>query len=200
MVIALPKGFRGGKISEEHQSIASVAPGEGFRIVRPLEPGETSFRFGYSLKSENGELTWEQDIKQTMIQAGMQIRLLDGMEIKPRGSQGRIATAPNGSKWFVLDSINIRAGQSMALQITGMPAAPEWRTWVPRLVGFLVMGLLVAGVALALLRKPQQATPALGSDKRRAALLDELVELERTGKDQARREQVLSELERLWRE
>jgi hypothetical protein len=198
MVIPLPKGFRGAKIADEHQSIASVAPGEGFRIVRPLEPGGTSFRFGYSLKSEAGELDWKMDIKQTLIQAGMEIRLLDGMTVKPRGAQGRIAAAPNGSKWFVIDNINIRAGQSMEMQITGMPSAPEWRTWLPRLIGLLVMGLLVAGVTLALLRKPQQVAPA--SDKRRAALLDELVELERTGKDPARREHVLTELERLWRE
>jgi hypothetical protein len=58
--------------------------------------------------------------------------------------------------------------------------------------------MLAAGVALALTRKPARAAPAGG--QRRARLLDELVELDRTGKDPARREQVLAELERLWRE
>jgi len=198
MIIALPKGFKGAKIADEHQSIASVAPNEGFRIVRPLEPGGTQFRYGYSLKSENGALEWKQDIKQLLVQSVMQIRLFDGMTVKPRGAPGRTVTAPNGSTWFVVDNINIREGQSMEMQITGMPAAPEWRTWVPRLIGFFVMGLLIAGVSLALTRKSQVAAPT--GEPRRAALLDELVELERTGKDPARREQVLSELERLWRE
>jgi hypothetical protein len=198
MVIPLPKGFKGGKIADEHQNIASIAPGEGVRIVRPLEPGRTQFLVGYSLVSEDGNIDWNLDIKQDLYQAGMEIRLFDGMVVKPRGAQGRTAAAPNGSQWFVIDDINIRAGQSMAMKITGMPSPPAWKIWLPRLVGLLAFAVLVAGVAFALVRRPQPAAPA--GHKRRAALLDELVELERTGKDPARREQALAELERLWRE
>jgi hypothetical protein len=128
----------------------------------------------------------------------MEIRLHDDMTVKPRGAPGRTATARDGSQWFVLDDINIRAGQAMTMKISGMPAPPVWRIWMPRVVGILVLGMLVAGVLLALIRKPAPAAP--GGNKRRAVLLDELVELERTGKDPARREHVLAELERHWRD
>jgi hypothetical protein len=198
MVVPLPKGFKGGTVAKEHQNIASIAPNEGVRVVRPLEPGRTEFLVGYSLKAEGGELDWALDIKQDLYPAGMEIRLHGDMVVKPRGSAGRTATAPNGTQWFVLDDINIRAGQAMTMKILGMPAEPAWRIWTPRLIGFLVVGLLVGGIALSLARKPARAV--LGGDRRRAALLDELVELERTGKDPARREQVLAELERRWRE
>lgn len=96
----------------------------------------------------------------------------------------------------MIDDISIRAGSSMAMSITGMPSQPAWRLWLPRIVGVLVLGLMIAGVLFALLRKQ---APSVGG-KRRSVLLDELVELERTGKDPARREQVLAELERTWRD
>jgi hypothetical protein len=287
MVIPLPKGFRGGKIAEEHQSIASIAPGEGIRLVRPLPPGRTKFIVGYTLVSAGGELDWKLDIKQDMFQSGMEIRLHGDMTVMPQGrtrgryfveasfapgqlppgtavirvhdgtrgrpdvalrvlsaerpdAQGIFAkTGPDGSaqvqvpagkqvvvlsvdgkdlesnpfdvtstgglveidlraQWFVLDDISIRAGQGMEMKLTNMPAPPEWRVWVPRLVGLLVIGMMVAGVVYALTRKRSATAP--GGDKRRQALLDELVELERAGGDPARREQVVAELERLWRE
>ena len=202
MVIPLPKGFKGGTVAKEHQDIASIAPTEGVRVVRPLGPGSTRFLVGYSLASEDGELDWALDIKQYLFQAGMEIRLHGDMVVKPAvkpdAPVGRIAKAPDGSQWYVIDNINIRAGHSMTMKILGMPAEPAWRVWTPRLVGFLVFGLLVGGLALALGRKPAGAMT--GGDRRRAALLDVLVELERTGKDPARREQVLAELERRWQE
>lgn len=199
MVIPLPKGFRGGKIADEHQTIASIAPGEGVRVMRPLSPGRTQFLVGYTLVSEGGELEWDLAIAQDMFQSGLEIRLHNDMTVQPRGTEGRIATARDGSSWFVIDEISIRAGQSMKMQISGMPAPPGWRTWVPVLVGLTAVFLMVAGVVFALIRKPARAV-AGGGDPRRAALLDELVELERTGKDPARREQVLADLERLWRD
>jgi hypothetical protein len=87
----------------------------------------------------------------------------------------------------------------MVMKVTGMPAPPSWRVWVPYLVLIVVVMLIAGGVVFALMGKPARAAPAAG-DKRRSALLDELVEIDRTGKDPARREQVLAELERLWRE
>jgi hypothetical protein len=205
MVIPLPKGFRGGKIADEHQSIASISPGEGIRVVRPVAPGRTQLRMGYTLVSEGGELEWDLEVRQDMLQSGMEIRLAGDMQVKPinkdlsrRSLQGRTATANDGSQWFVFDDISKRAGDRMQLKISGMPAPPEWRVWLPRMIGLLVVALMVAGVVFALIRKPVRA--AATGDKRRQALLDELVELERSGNDPARREQVISDLESLWRD
>jgi hypothetical protein len=204
MVIPLPSGFKGGKVVDEHQSIASIAPGEGLRIVRPLAPGRTQVRIGYSLVSHDGVLDWHLDIKQYMLSSEMQIRLHNDMAVKPNlraaegSTPGRLAAGGDGAMWHVFDDITIRAGQSMEFTVTGMPSPPEWRVWVPRLIGVLVLGIIVAGAVFALLRRPAPVAPS--GDKRRQALLDELVEIDRSSKDPARREQVLAELERLWRE
>jgi hypothetical protein len=200
MVLPLPKGFKGGQIAEENQGIASIAPGEGVRLVRPLAPGRTQFIVGYTLFSEGGELEWSLDLPYDMFQSGMEIKLHDGMTVRPQGARGRVATARDGSEWFVLDEISIRAGSSMVMKISGMPSQPAWRLWLPRIVGVLVVVLMIGGVVLALLKKPVQAAGASAAERRRSALLDELVELERTGKDPARREKVLAELERTWQE
>jgi hypothetical protein len=200
LIIPLPKGFRGAKVAEEHQGIASVVPGEGVRILRPLAPGRTQFIVGYTLYSSGGELDWQLDIPYDMFQSDLQIRLADGMAVTPEGrARGQLAEGRDGSQFFLLNDISIRAGQSMVMKVTGMPAPPSWRVWVPYLVLIVVVMLIAGGVVFALMGKPARAAPAAG-DKRRSALLDELVEIDRTGKDPARREQVLAELERLWRE
>jgi hypothetical protein len=199
MVIPLPKGFRGAKIAEEHQSIASIAPGEGVRILRPLSPGRTQFIVGYTLYSSGGELDWRLDIPYTMFQSDLQIRLADGMEVKPEGrARGQLAEGRDGSQFYLLNDISIFAGQSMVMKISGMPAPPAWRVWVPYLVLIVVVMLIAGGVVFALMARPARAAPA-AADKRRSALLDELAEIDRTGKDPARREQVVAELERIWR-
>lgn len=194
LIIALPKGFKSPQVAQQSQSIASPAPGEGIRVLRPLSPGITQFLIGYTLVSEGGKLDWRLDLPFGTFQSGLQIRLHEGMQITPHGASGRIATANDNAKWFVLDNITIQERQSMQMEIIGMPAAPEWRSWLPKLIGVLVVVLIAGGVVIALIFvPPRRATP----DQRRAALFDELVELEQTGADPARRDQIYAELERI---
>jgi len=72
---------------------------------------------------------------------------------------------------------------------------------VQGIVGVLVVGVMLAGLALALAarRRPAQAAE-VETEARRQRLLDELVELERSGAsaNPRRREQLLAELEQLW--
>jgi hypothetical protein len=67
---------------------------------------------------------------------------------------------------------------------------------VPRVIGVLVVGVMLAGILFALTHK--QPRPVAVTHGRRQRLLDELVELERTGGSPKRREQLLDELEDLW--
>jgi hypothetical protein len=89
----------------------------------------------------------------------------------------------------------------MVMSIDGLPSPPAWQWWMRRIVGVLVVGVMLAGVFFALARKPpaRAATAAASSvDARRKKLLDELVELEGSGANPKRREQLLAELEQLW--
>lgn len=197
LVIRAPKNHVGGVVGDQFQHLVSVAQGEGFRIVRPLAPGPTQFEAGFSIYTEDGKLDWHLDLPLGAFQSGIQIRHFEGMDVRlPSGAQGRLETGRTGTQWYVIDDIMIPTQQSMQMTITGLPAHPAWKKWLPRIVGLAVIAIMLGGLAYALAfrRDPRRATQTA----RRAELMNELVELEKTGTDPRRREQVLAELERLW--
>jgi hypothetical protein len=197
LVVPMPKAFKGGVVFDPDQNEVAVAPGEGFRIVRPIPPGGRAFHGGFSLPVERGKVAWSLDLPMGLYESELDIKQTPGMTVHtPPNVQGEVRTIPQGT-YFVVDSISITPKQSMVMTIDGMPSAPAWRTWVPRIIGVLVVGVMLAGVGFALLRKPARPVAA-SSDTRRQRLLDELVELERVGGNPKRREQLLDELEDLW--
>ncbi len=198
LVIKLPPGHKGGIIAPQDQGDVSVADHEGFRLMRPIPPGGRKFRAGFSLPVVDGQVEWNFDLPMGTWQSGMEIRQNEGMTVKlPPGVTGETRQASTGEPWFVVDNITIERGQSMVMTITGLPAAEKWKIWVPRVVGVLVLLTLLGGIGFAVTRPSPGAK--LDHDARRAKLLDELVDLDRDGKqDTRRRAQIVDELERLW--
>lgn len=198
LVIKLPPGHKGGIIAPQDQGDVSVAEREGFRLMRPIPPGGRKFRAGFSLPVVDGEVEWKLDLPMGTWQSGMEIRQNEGMTVKlPPGVTGETRQASTGEPWFVVDNITIERGQSMAMTIVGLPAEQQWKIWVPRVVGVLVLLMLAGGIGFAMTRTAPAAKP--DHEMRRAKLLDELVELDRDGKqDTRRRAQIVDELERLW--
>lgn len=198
LVIKLPPGHKGGIIAPQDQGDVSVAEREGFRLMRPIPPGGRKFRAGFSLPVVDGKVEWKLDLPMGTWQSGMEIRQNEGMTVKlPSGVTGETRQASTGEPWFVIDSITIERGQSMVMTIAGLPAEPRWKVLVPRVVGVIVVLMLLGGIGFALARRPPAEKP--DQEARRAKLLDELVDLDRDGKqDTRRRAQILDELERLW--
>lgn len=198
LLIKLPAHHKGGIIAAQDQGDVSVAQGEGFRLMRPIPPGGRKFRAGFSLPVDNGEVNWAFDLPMGTWQSNMEIRQSEGMKVTlPPGTTGETRTASTGEPWFVVDNFTIERGQSLVMKISGLPAEAQWKIWAPRIVALFVLGLLLGGIAFAMLR--QAPAPKPDHEARRAKLLDELVDLDREGKqDTRRRAQILDELERLW--
>lgn len=199
MIIPLPRGFKGAVVAPESQNDVTVAPGEGFRIVRPIPPGGLKFVGGFSLDADGGDVRWALDLPRGTFNSGIEIRKAEGMTVKglPPGTKSRVAQAENGTEWIVVYPIAIQPNKSMHMTIAGVPSHPSWKKWVPRIVGVGVFMLILGGIAWGVLfRKP---APAVDGNARKQALLDELVELERSGGDPARKEALVAELERLWK-
>ena len=196
LVIKLPAGHKGGIIAPQDQGDVSVAQGEGFRIMRPIPPGGRKFRAGFSLPVEDGAVSWKFDLPFGTWQSNMEIRQNEGMRVKlPQGVVGETRTASTGEPWFVVDNFTVERGQSLVIGIEGLPAEAAWKVWVPRVVGVLV---LLGGIAFALDRKTAPS-PKADNEARRAKLLEELVDLDRDGREETRRRaQIVDELERLW--
>lgn len=196
--INLPKGHVGGVVGDEFQQDVSVDPGYGYRILRALPPGSMQFEAGFSMKADEGDVTWAMDLPLGAFQSLIQIRDFPGLEVDTGGTrQGEMQTGRSGTQWLTFDNIMIQPNKSMVMTIKGMPRHPAWKKQLPRVVGLLVVALMLAGIAYALMR-PRTAG---GDDaKRKAELMNELVEIEKKGpaSDPKRREQILTELERLW--
>lgn len=197
LVVPMPKGFRGGVVFESDQAEASVATGEGFRIIRPIPPGGRVFHGGFSLPVEHGKVNWSLDLPLGVYESQLAIRKTPGMIVHaPPGvaSEDRVA---QGQTYALLAPISIAPKRSMQLSLEGLPSSPAWRGWVTRIVALFVVATMLAGVAFALKGKP--ASEVLSEQQaRKQRLLAELIELERTGDDPERREQVLRELEAIW--
>ena len=199
LLIPLPKGHVGGVIGEEFQHEVSVAQGEGYRILRALPPGSTQWEAGFSMKGDDGQVKWHFDLPLGAFQSMLQIRHFPTLDVElPEGVTGSMTTGRSGTQWFTIDDIMIPTNRSMVMTIRGMPSHPAWKKWVPRIVGLVVVALMLAGVIYAMTRKAAPQPDADTTAKRKEELMDELVELERTGSDSKRRDQVLAELERIW--
>ncbi|MBC7976480.1 MAG: hypothetical protein H7138_16025, partial [Myxococcales bacterium] len=198
LLIPLPRDFRGGVIFDPDQPEVSVAAGEGFRVVRPIPPGGRKFNGGFSLPIHDGKVSWALDLPLGAFQSEVDIKQTPGMKVQTTGNLQAVTREVPQGKFSVVAPITILQNQSMHMKIEGLPSLPVWRTWVPRIVGFLVVGLMVAGLGYALARKQPAAVLAASSSVRRQKLLDELVALERSGGNPKRREQLLDELEEIW--
>jgi hypothetical protein len=197
LLIPLPHGFKGGVVFGADQAEVSVAAGEGFRIVRPIPPGGRQFHGGFSLANVGGNVNWSFDLPLGSYQSELDIKQTPGMTVRtPPGVPNETRTVTQGT-FTILGPIGILPRQRMDFTIEGMPAAAAWRTWVPRVIGVLVVGVILTGLGFALAKKPERAAAA-SVDARRQRLLEALVELEREGGNPKRREQLLHELEQLW--
>ncbi len=202
-LVPLPRGFKGGIIHENFQDQVSVVPGEGLRILRPIGPGSFRFIAGFTMPSDGGVVTWSLDLPLGTWGSSLLVKTLPGMDVKlPSGVKGRYVDMKDGGpQQYLVSEIRIMAQQSMVLSISGMPSQPQWKVWTPRIAGVVVVMLLLGGIAYAVMftRSPRQrAVQASAHQVRREKLLEELVELERTGGDLERREKLVLELERIW--
>ena len=200
LLVPMPHAFKGGIVAETDQSEVAVAAGEGFRIARPIPPLGRKFHAAFSLPVEDGKVAWSLDLPMGAFESELVLLKTPGMTVQaPASVNSETRTVPQGT-FVLLGPISIMPKQSMVMSIDGLPSPPAWRKWVSDIVGIFVVGLILAGVGFALVRKPAAAeVGTAAADARRQKLLDELVELERSSANPTRREQLLDELEQLWR-
>jgi hypothetical protein len=198
LIIPLPEHFKGARVGEQDQDDVAVAQGEGFRIGRPIPPGGKTFHGQFSMPVEAGSVDWKLDLPLGAFNSGMEIRQTPGMSVQtPSSVHGQVMTVPQGT-YYVLPNISILPHQSMQMTISNLPSQPSWKTWAPRIVGLFGLLVMLGGLGIALYRTSTARSDDTARATKKNALLDELVELEKSGQDPTRRAQIASELERLW--
>lgn len=196
VVVPLPRHFKGAIVAAMDQADVAVDPSVGFRVIRPIAPGQRQFHGGFSLPIDSGTVRWELDLPYGAVQSGLEILEVPGMSLEtPPGVEAETARVPQGT-FRVLPSIEIHPGEAMVMTISGLPAVAEWKVWLPRIIGAAALATMLGGLYLALFRRSDAKDAARAA--RKQELLDELVALDRVGKSGKRREAVLAELENLW--
>ncbi len=195
IIIPLPKNFKGARVGEQDQDDVAVAAGEGFRIGHPIAPGGKVFHAQFSMPIAAGKVDWKLELPLGAFQSGMEIMQTPGMSVATSIKQ-EVATVQQGT-YVVLPAISIPPHKVMEMQIMNLPAQPAWKLWAPRIVGVVAVMVMLGGLSFALYRT--SAGRSKERAERRSQLLDELVEIEKSGKrDDKRRAQITSELEQLW--
>jgi len=200
----LPKGALGASFFQGSTPLAKLT-GTHVHAEGPFPPGKTSMQLAYSLPVSRGAIALEQKFPALIEQPAVivtkfgETRLtspqLDRQQDMNDGKQAAIVAMGN----------SLPAGQPLTLEISGL----LHHSPAPRLAALsLAVGIIVAGVWLG--RKP--ADPDTQKDERkrliarREKLFQDLVKLEheqRNGRIDrtrygARREELLSELERVY--
>lgn len=201
----LPTGATGAQVTEEDSAEISPVPGMGLRLLRPLPPGGKSFIAGWSMSAKSGEVHWDLELPFGTVQSGMEIMQPPGTTVElPPGVQGKTVSVAKGN-FFVLPEISIRPNQRMVMTIRGLPSAPAWKLWLPRIVGGLVVLILLGGLVVAFRKRQGEGEDGETAEQRARsakidALMNELVALEGKSdeKSLARKTAVMAELEALW--
>ena len=167
-------------------------------IRRPIPPGGMQFVAGFSLKVDGGTVRWSMPLPLGTFESGIEIKKAGNANVVlPDGVKFKVeeATDERGG-WMVLSPITILPGKTMQFEIHDLPHEAWWRTYGRRLAGGLVLLLLTLGTVFALVRPKPGTLPTARFD----ALLDELAALEASGENPARKAELMTQLETLYRQ
>jgi hypothetical protein len=206
--IPLPAGFTGAGVMEDQE----VAKDEqGFRVLHPIPPFGMTFRMGFSLPIHDQQVEWDEAIPIGLYDAYIQVRKWppDVRVTPPTGMQAMRTGEgdDHGRKYFVMDGMVLMplsegpAPLHLQFTIDNLPSPATWKVWAPKVVGLLVIAMVLVAASIAIgaavRAGKSRATQAAGRRARIEALYEQLVAIEQTGAGEARREEIMGELEEL---
>jgi hypothetical protein len=204
LIIDLPSGAGGVAVMEGSYPGAS-AQGDRVTIVGPFPPGTSSVQIGFEVMYSGDETTVVQKFPASLQQLTVFAEKVGGIELSSQQFTNRGETsAGDGTPFVVASGGALPAGTELSIHLAGLPHHSTW----PRNVALgLALAIVALGAWLAF------GSPRHDEDRRklgaqRDSLYGELVKIEeqhRSGKldaarYQARRQQLLSELERIYGE
>ena len=204
LLIDLPTGAGGASMLDGSSPTATVS-GDRVTVVGPFAPGATPVQVAFRLDLTRSDITIEQTWPATLEQVTVGVEKLGAVSVtSPQFADTREVTSENGTPFFIANGPSLPAGGTLTIQLANLPA----HNTAPRYAALGLAGVIIAvGVWLAVSgAKRENSRQSLVH--RRDTLLGELAALEqraqKTGakdaKYTARRERILSELERIYGE
>jgi hypothetical protein len=125
LVFDLPKSAVGAGMLEGSTPNA-VAAGNRVTVTGPFAPGRTVVQFAYSIPLGRDEITVAQKMPAQLTQVSIVVQKIGAMQISsPQLAEHREMSA-DGHSYIVGQGGAVRAGDTLALTLTGIPHRPSW--------------------------------------------------------------------------
>ena len=155
LIVELPQGARRAAIDPEASTKQATANGPRIIVTGPFQPGVTHVQAGYELPYRGPAVRLEQIWPATLQQLTLLVEQHGAVEISSPQIASRAAMRAGDGKAFInATGPAIQAGQSLTLDISGLPYHSTWPRWVALTFasGFIAWGLW-AGVAAPMRRR-----------------------------------------------
>lgn len=201
LLLELPRGAAGAAMLEGSSQQVSVR-GEHVTITGPFAPGKTPVQLGFSLPNTGKALTIRQTLPAALDQVFVAAEKIGPMQLSSPQLRETREVNSEGQVFLMGTGDRVNAGDTLVLQLSGLPA----RSPVARYgVLALAVAIVVIGLGIGLTSREPQAAEDVKLIAKRDRLMGELVSLERkrrarglSAPDEARRQKVLTDLERAW--
>ena len=131
----------------------ATANGPRITVTGPFAPGVTSLQVGFTLPYGGGTAVIEQKVPAALQQLNLVVQQLGGFTVRsPQLTGTREVQSEQGQALIIGAGPGVPAGQSFAIEISGLPHRPVW----PRNLALaLAAMIMVAGLWAAFTARPR---------------------------------------------
>jgi hypothetical protein len=177
VVFQAPAGAKNLTVLEGSTPQAKVA-GDKVVVSGPFAPGETQLQIAYRIPYEGDTVSFSQIVPLPLRQTTVVARKVGDLRLEVAGLRSQREAHFEGRTYVIVTGDKIDANGQLDVRLRGLPHRPEW----PRYAAlFIALAITLTGVWIAIQpdRGAQDDTDARTLRTRRAALFDQLVNVER---------------------
>ena len=200
LLIQLPTGAAGASMMQGSSPRAS-ALGDILTITGPFAPGKTVAQVGFSLPQATESMTIEQKWPVALGQVFVGIEKIGNMQVSSPQLTDTREMNSDGQPFIMATGPRLNAGDTLVLNLTGLPAHSHWQRNVALAAAVLIFSI---GAWFAVSPGKAHAAQDARLNAHREKLLNYIVSLERKRRhkplsdaDDARLQRLTNELERV---
>jgi hypothetical protein len=203
LVFDAPKGATGTTVLES-SSPQAKADGKRVIIEGPFAPGVTTVQFAYQLPVSSARLHFSQRFPAAFAPATVVVQKWGEMHFTSPQVGNHREMLNNGRPYIVAGGPGLRPGETLDLEVTGLPYHSPWPRYLALALAALAIG---AGVWLSMADvRTETEGRRQALDSRREQLLGELVKIEEQhlagkmdeARFQTRRDHLVEQLEQVY--
>ena len=139
LVFDLPREARNTTVLED-SSPQALAAGPRVRVTGPFAPGTTRVQAAYELPYSGGVAYLEQKWPAALDRVTVLVQQIGGLSVKSRQLTSLQPMSDRGQSVLVGAGPGLAAGQTLSIEISGLPHRPTW----PRTLALTLAGIIMA--------------------------------------------------------